>query len=145
MRIKVITIGIIATIIITLVIVLVRNTGETKERLFSEEEIAYKNIESIAVDEYKTNQHILTNSDKFIKQISSTLSNLQSDNITTSQSLEEKPLYVIYISTFEFSPGGGIGIYKQHVEYKGKNQTISDEEFSTLIKLLESEIKEKND
>ena len=139
MKIRFIAVSIITVIVITSVFVFTRNTGVSKEQLFSEEEIAYENIESIEVIEYKTNNHTVSNDKDFIKRVSSTLENLKLDNITTSTDINEDPLYVIYIRNVGYYPGGGIGIYKHQLEYKGRNQTILPEESSTLIKLLEDE------
>ncbi|MCG3088746.1 hypothetical protein [Sporosarcina cyprini] len=144
MKIRVIVVAVIVSISITLVVFFKRHTGESIERLFSEEDITYKNIESIELLEYETNNQTLTVDKDFIKEFSSALENLKSDNITTSNDISEKPLYVIYISNVGYYPGGGIGIYSHHIEYKGKTQTITLEESSTLIKLIEDEIHEEN-
>lgn len=132
----------IAIIIITSVIVFARNTNMPEEPLFSEQEINYKRIESIEVVEYQTNNLVVTENEDFIKQVSATLKNLKSDHLTTSNEVSKEPLYVIHIINNEYYPGGGIGIYKDRIEYKGRNQTMSAEESSILIKLLENEIQE---
>ena len=144
MKKRVIVVSIIAIIIITLAVVFTRNTDVSKEQLFSEEEIAYKNIEGIEVIEYKTNNQTVTDEKDFIKQISSVLETFKSDNITTSSDISEKPLYVIYIRNVGYHPGGGIGIYKHHIEYKGRTQTMTSEESSRLIKLIEDDIQGEN-
>ncbi|MBB4823378.1 hypothetical protein HNO89_000598 [Sporosarcina luteola] len=144
MRIRVIAVAIIMIIAITLIVVFTRNTGESMERLFSEEEITYKNIKSIELNEYETNNQTVTDDKNFIKEFSSALENLKSDNITTSIDIGEKPLYVIYIRNVGYYPGGGIGIYSHRIEYKGMTQTMTSEESSTLIKLIEDEIQEEN-
>lgn len=140
MKKRVIVVSVIAIIIITLAVVFTRNTDVGKEQLFSKEEISYKNIESIEVIEYKTNNQTESDEKDFIKQISSALENLKSDNITTSSDISEKPLYVIYLRNVEYHPGGGIGIYKHHIGYKGRTQTMTSEESSRLVKLIEDEI-----
>jgi len=144
MKIKIIAVAVIVIIAITLVVVFTRNTGESIERLFSDEEITYKNIESIELIEYETNNQTVTDDKDFIKEFSSALKDLKSDNITTSIDIGEKPLYVIYIRNVGYYPGGGIGIYSNQIEYKGKTQTMTSEESSTLISLIEDEIQEEN-
>lgn len=144
MKIRVIAVSVILIITISLVFVFTRNTGESMERLFSEEEITYKNIESVGLFEYETNNQTVTDDKEFIKEFSSALENLKSDNITTSIDIGDKPIYIIYISNVGYYPGGGIGIYSHHIEYKGKIQTITFEESSTLIKLIKDEIQEEN-
>lgn len=82
----------------------------------------------------------MTEDEDFIKQFSSFLKKLKSDNIDPSNSTNEHPLYVIYITNGDFYPGGGIGIYKGSIEYKDRIQNIPSEELSSLIKLIEKEI-----
>lgn len=104
-------VSIIAIIIIASVIVFIGNTNASKERLFSEEEINAESIERVEVTEYKTNKIVVTEDEDFIKQLSSSLKKLKSDNMGLSNSIIEKPLYVIYIPSADFYPSGGIGIY----------------------------------
>lgn len=136
-------VSIIAIIIITSVIVFIGNTNASKERLFSEEEINAESIERVEVTEYKTNKIVVTEDEDFIKQLSSSLKKLKSDNMGLSNSIIEKPLYVIYIPSADFYPSGGIGIYQGSVEYKGRIQSIPAEELTSLIKLIEKEIQEE--
>ena len=145
MKNKVITIAVIVTIAITLVVVFTRNTGDSMERLFSEEEITYKNSESIELIEYKTNKQKVTDEKDFIKQLSSVLENLKSNNITTtSVDIDEEPLYIMHIKNVGYYPSGGIIIFNHQVKYEGRTQTLTSEESSTLIKLIEDEIQEEN-
>ncbi|GKV57557.1 hypothetical protein NCCP2222_35040 [Sporosarcina sp. NCCP-2222] len=144
MKNRIMAVTVIVIIAITLVVVFTRNKGESMERLFSEEDITYKNIESVELFEYETNNQMVTDDKDFIKEFSSALENLKSDNITPSIDIGEKPLYVIYISNVGYYPAGGIGIYSHHIEYKGKAQTMTFKESTTLIKLIEDEIQEEN-
>lgn len=137
--------SIIAIISITSAFVFIRNTSDSKSRLFSEEEINPKSIVSVEVTEYKTNKIVVTEDEDFIKQFSFSLKKLKSDNISASTSTTERPLYVIYILSADFYPGGGIGIYKWGIEYKGRFQSIPAEELSSLIKRIEQEVQKGED
>ena len=144
MKIRVVAFSVVAIITIICVLVIAMNSSMSNDRLFSEEEIICKNIESIEVIEYKTNNQIVNDDENFIEQMSSVLKNLKSDNIMTITATSEEPLYVIYIKNIGYYPGGGIGIYEHHIEYKGRTQTTSSEESSSLIKLLKKEIQENS-
>lgn len=126
-------------LVILLVVLLYLNTSKN-EGLFSIEDFDSTNIASIEIIDNHTNESIIIENVNIIKQISSVLTNLKADNVTTYNVDEENPLYVIHIKSVGYYPNPPIGVYKNYVEYNGFSEQMSNEESKTLINLLEDEI-----
>lgn len=97
-----------------------------------------KNISTVEVSDIYANQNVVL-SDADIKQITSTLMNLDTTDVITSNMDDEKPLYSIYISNNGYYPGPPIVVFEHRLEYQGKVVELSNEESQMLEKLLEEQ------